>query len=239
MKHVHCIGIVLVVFWVTGCAETEFPPPHYVAERREHVDGVLGISATSPDGMRIVSVEGDGIVQIVDVESWEVLHIFEGHTDWVRSAQFSPDSRRIITSSDDKTIRILDAGSGRELRRFAHTGGVIFAAFSPDEQQIATGNKDGIVRLWDAAMERELQQFEGHTDWAHYIIFSPNGQQIATSGNDGTIRLWDVESGKELQKLEGLTDYFAAQFMPDGLGVIMIRNDGEDAFVWDFVEETE
>jgi WD40 repeat protein len=236
MKRFYCFALVLLLS--VGCPQTDIPL-YYLAEPEGQAFESFGTATRSPDGTKIVSAGSGRIVQIVDAESWEVLHTFSGHTDWVRSAQFSPDSKRIITASDDKTIRILDVDSGRELQRFAHTGEVIFAAFSPDERQIVTGNKDGIVRLWDTAMERELQRFEGHTDRVHYITFSFDGKKIATCSGDGTVRIWDVESGMELHKLEGLTSDYIAQFFPDGHGIIVVSNDGEDGFIWDFVEEME
>jgi APAF-1 helical domain/WD domain, G-beta repeat len=39
-----------------------------------------------------------------------------GHYDRVTSASFSSDGRRIATASDDRTARIWDAASGREIR---------------------------------------------------------------------------------------------------------------------------
>jgi WD40 repeat protein len=41
-----------------------------------------------------------------------VAGLFEGHTDWVRSVGFSPDGKRVISSSDDKTLRIWDSETG-------------------------------------------------------------------------------------------------------------------------------
>ena len=239
-----CCCIVFVLLLLVGCSRTE-KSIHESKPGESGIEGVPypvpGASATSPDGTKmvsvgnVVSVGNGGIVQIVDFESWEVLHTFEGHTDQVRSVRFSPDGEKIITASDDKTIRIVSTDSGKELRLFTHTGGIIFAVFSPDETQIATGSKDGTTRLWDANLEKELQTFEGHTGEVLSITFSPDGKKIATSSSDGTARLWDIESGKELQKLEGLRGEHVSQFLPDGTGVIVV---GDQAFVWDLEEES-
>jgi WD40 repeat protein len=42
-------------------------------------------------------------------ESGKLLAIFQGHTNWVFSAVFSPDSRRVLTASADQTARLWEA----------------------------------------------------------------------------------------------------------------------------------
>jgi len=40
---------------------------------------------------------------------------FTGHTDRVRSIVFSPDGSRVLTASYDRTARVWDANTGRQL----------------------------------------------------------------------------------------------------------------------------
>ena len=33
------------------------------------------------------------------------------HSDWIRSVEFSPDGTKIVSGSDDKTIKVWDLGA--------------------------------------------------------------------------------------------------------------------------------
>jgi WD40 repeat protein len=76
----------------------------------------------------------------------------EGHKDTVQSAAFSRDGTRVVTASHDKTARVWDAATGRELAVLrGHPDEVISAAFSHDGSRIVTASDDGTARIWDVS----------------------------------------------------------------------------------------
>ncbi|MBI5708306.1 MAG: hypothetical protein HZC36_15085, partial [Armatimonadetes bacterium] len=88
-----------------------------------------------------------------------------GHAFSVSSAVYSADGRRILTSSDDKTARVWDAGTGRELMKLeGHSHVVNSAVYSADGRRILTSSYDKTARVWDAETGRELMKLEGHSD---------------------------------------------------------------------------
>jgi WD40 repeat protein len=85
--------------------------------------------------------------------------VLRGHANSVTSVLFSPDGTRIVTGSDDKTVRLWDAGTGEPVGEplRGHTDSVRSVSFSPDGTRIVTGSQDNTVRLWDALMSQPSQ----------------------------------------------------------------------------------
>ena len=71
------------------------------------------------------------------------------HSEAVVSAAFSPDGRRVVTASYDKTARLWDAATGKPIGDLVgHTDNLVSAAFSPDGLRIVTTSWDYTARLW-------------------------------------------------------------------------------------------
>jgi WD40 repeat protein len=110
----------------------------------------------------------------------------------VNSAAFSPDGSRIVTASADKTARIWDAGTAKEIAVLRHDSVVTSAAFSPDGSRIVTASLDRTARIWDAATAKEIAVLRGHDNAVRSAAFSPDGSHIVTASTDNTARIWDA-----------------------------------------------
>ncbi|CCA76411.1 related to WD40-repeat protein (notchless protein) [Serendipita indica DSM 11827] len=118
-----------------------------------------------------------------------------GHTNGVTAIAFSPDGSRIVSGSDDKTIRLWDAETGQSLGEpfRGHTNSVTAVAFSPDGSRIVSGSYDKTIRLWNAETGQSLgDPLRGHTDWGGAVAFSPDGLEITSVPAHSTITLWNT-----------------------------------------------
>ncbi len=160
--------------------------------------------------------------------------VLKGHEENVTSAAFSADGTRVVTASDDKTARVWDAATGRELAALkGHEGSVRSAAFSGDGTRVVTASFDKTARVWDAATGRELAALKGHEGPVHSAAFSGDGTRVVTASYDKTARVWDAATGRELAALKGHEGSVrSAAFSGDGTRVVTASDD-KTARVWD------
>ncbi|OAI51804.1 hypothetical protein AYO44_04870 [Planctomycetaceae bacterium SCGC AG-212-F19] len=160
--------------------------------------------------------------------------VFGGHTAAILAIAFSSDGKLVLSGSDDRTVRLWDLATGRELRRFeAHRGGVATVAFSPDGKWAASAGHDRVLILWRVADGKELRRMTGHTDPVTALVFSPDGKLIASGGTDRTVRLWDAASGKEVRGFTGHEGKITSMaFAPDGKTLASASHD-HTVRLWD------
>jgi WD40 repeat protein len=116
------------------------------------------------------------------------------------SATFSPNGKRIVTASNDKTARLWDAETGRPIGEplRGHENSVWSAKFSPNGKRIVTASNDKTARLWDAETGQPISEpLIGHEEPVLSAEFSPDGKRIVTTSLDKTARLWNVVASTE------------------------------------------
>jgi hypothetical protein len=152
---------------------------------------------------------------------------------------FSPDGQLLASASDDKTVKLWDASTGRDVRTLTgHTGLVVQAVFSPDGRFVASASADMTVKLWDLKDLQEPVTLYGHTATVMDVAFSPEGQRLATGGGDGIVKVWDVPTRQEILTLRGHTDnIWAVAFSPDGQRLASGAED-ETVKVWEALPRT-
>ena len=112
-----------------------------------------------------------------------------GHSQPINQAAFLSNDR-LSSCSDDKTIKIWDTASGKELFTLkAHTSNV-FSLTLLSNGWLASGSSDKAIKLWDLEERKEVRTLKGHTGAIAYMKMLKNGN-LASYSSDDTIKIWN------------------------------------------------
>ena len=124
-----------------------------VATLKGHSDELTAV-AFSQDGQSLLTASRDGTVRIWSVSAGTEKVVLRGHSGAVDSAQFSPNGLYVVTaSSQDRTVRLWGAQSGREIavlarrEEKANRPALMRAAFGSDGTRIAIVSGEESVRI--------------------------------------------------------------------------------------------
>ncbi len=105
------------------------------------------------------------------------LDTFTGHGGGVWACAWSPDGQHLLSGSDDNTLRVWDASSGRcVLTLEGHRGGVMACAWSPDGQHLLSGSSGNTLRVWDASSGQRRMTIARFNDGAEAVLDDIAGQ---------------------------------------------------------------
>ncbi|KAM7366581.1 hypothetical protein PAMP_016013 [Pampus punctatissimus] len=118
--------------------------------------------------------------------------VLKGHDDHVITClQFSGDL--IVSGSDDNTLKVWSAISGKCLRTLTgHTGGVWCSQMAV--ATVISGSTDRTLRVWDAERGECVHTLYGHTSTVRCMHL--HGNRVVSGSRDTTLRVWDVSTGR-------------------------------------------
>jgi WD40 repeat protein/Flp pilus assembly protein TadD len=175
-------------------------------------------------------------------------------------AAFSGDGRRLAAvSADQRTVKVLDAATGRELAALHGLEALpVQVAFSPDGRRVGATSRAGgkgpgrAVQVWDAATGEPLAHFRRTppppSPFYAAVALSPNGKRLAFDdyeverppGQDATararVRVCDAAVGRELLAMPaGGGGVTCLAFSPDDrlLAAGVWDRSGGRILVWD------
>ncbi len=157
------------------------------------------------------------------------------HTAAITSARFAADEHRLFSASEDKTVRIWDADSGKEIRRLDHEKTVRDALFTKDGKKVISICDDAKARVWDANSGASSVWPE-HPDKITSLALSAREQFVATGSFDGTLRVSRLTSGEKIFENTQPANVHTVAFHPSDENLFLSIS-GNSVTVWNLAEK--
>ena len=164
----------------------------------------------------------------------ELVRTLEGHSGFVDGVAVTPDGKRAVSASWDKTLKVWDLETGLLLRTLeGHSAHVYGVAVTPDGTRAVSASWDHTLKVWDLETGRALRTLEGHSDSVSAVAVTPDGKRAVSASGDHTLKVWDLETGRALRTLEGhAQSVFGVAVTPDGKRAVSASGD-KTLKVWD------
>jgi WD40 repeat protein len=140
-------------------------------------------------------------------------------------ASFSPDSKTIVTATDDNSIKLWQTKGTLQATLTGHTAKIRNAIFNPSGQLIVSASDDKTLKVWqkNGQLLHDLKELSGKITT---VSLSPNGKIIASASTEGTVKLLKI-NGEELSSLKVERGWITStSFSPDGQIIAAAGTDG-------------
>lgn len=150
------------------------------------------LAATGVTGLKGMAVEWD-------LETRKKRQVYEGHSDVIYTAEFSPDSSMVATAGYDRKIVLWKRAAGNEkaqvIRQLTgHNGAIYDLEFSSKGAVLASASGDQTVKLWNSQTGERLDTLGQPLKEQFVARFHPTSDYVLGAGRDNRIRLWRLVS---------------------------------------------
>ena len=159
IRKLECVSAACAVFSsdglfmaIGGANLTVFSQASYdlIAERKEQVKAIRAM-CFSPSSDTLATTCIDRTIVIWSLPGFERAGVLKGHRDAINALIFI-DNTRLVSASDDKSIRAWDIPASSCVKEIVEHGShVACLALSPDRALIASGSSDKTVRVYSAS----------------------------------------------------------------------------------------
>ena len=168
--------------------------------RSEQAESAIPSAIAVRSGTDEIAIVGDDhLVRIRDRSTGKLVRVFETHSDWLKTAVYSPDGKTLFTAGADHTIIAWNAENENDFQRFTVEGRSIESmAIDPTGALLANVGFDNQLSVYDVSNRKLLYQSDCPCSDMRTVAFSPKGDRIAVGGRCGMIRILNAENGSKV-----------------------------------------
>lgn len=148
--------------------------------------------------------------------------IQKGHELAVLTVSISPDSNLVASGSRDKSAKLWELSTGREVRSFlGHEGSINCIDFTPNGQWMITSSGDKTAKIWEVATGKEIFSTPPADKLLTAVAFSPDSRFFIAGGYPDEAYVYDFTALKVIKAIpvnadQGLGYGINVSFSKDG-----------------------
>jgi WD40 repeat protein len=124
--------------------------------------------------------------------------------DWGSTIVVTPDNKKVIAGSRDKTIKLWDIRTRKQLFTLkGHTDWITSVAVTLDSKYLISGSKDETLKFWNLENRKELFTLTGHSSEINAVAIMPDGSKAISGSSDGQLKIWDLETRQAIVTING------------------------------------
>ena len=196
----------------------------------DHKPPVVTAVRLHREGNLLATAGDDHHVRVWSMTDGKLVHKLQGHIDWVRTVDYSPDGRLLASAGNDRQIILWDAATGTQLDVLAVQPAAIAAVrFTTSGKHLAAVGFDESVRLYDTSSKQVVARVNGPCADLRAVTFSHDDQMLAVGGRCGSIRLLAMPQGQLIRDIPAHRQRIRAiAFSSDGS---YVASSGEDRLI--------
>ncbi len=159
------------------------------------------------DGRRAISADAQFSRNVIvwDLETGKCLYELHGHLSHIHAMSITPDGKKAISASSDKTLHVWDLETGKILKVLNdHSGEILSVSLTPDGCRAVSTSHDNTLRVWNLELYTCERSFEDSQFYSvNDICISPDGRRAFFGGSQQVLNAWSLDEGGVLLNLVG------------------------------------
>jgi WD40 repeat protein len=133
----------------------------------------------------------------------------DGHTNTITALAATPDGRRLLSASNDHTVRVWDLKTTTEKTEVVVLDPIARAAAQKTQKKLP--ERPPIT----VGLQQAKQVVQAHKEWVRCLVLSQDGTRLLTGDDRGLAILWETPGMKEVRRLQVAGWIRAAALSPD------------------------
>ncbi|CEG74565.1 hypothetical protein RMATCC62417_09753 [Rhizopus microsporus] len=153
-----------------------------------------------PKGNILLAGASDSTIWMWAMPTGKFMNIFNGHAGPVTAGRFTPDGKKIVSTSEDTSFIVWDPKTASAEVRLSgedarfHTEPITSVSVNKESTLAITGDVSGKARLVNISSGHIVAALENHSESIESSAFCDVLPLAATGSVDGTISVWDVQT---------------------------------------------